>query len=886
MAIDPTSTHSHPPGSRSTDRERQKAKAVVVVAGVVAIAAFCCFAAWSNSSRFLPLTVSGEWIVYPTIVDPGIQKGTQRAVFSRSFQLSQRPGAAPLEICAFGQYSITLNSAPIPNRKTAGDTWRQTVTYDVASYLRPGLNDIRIDVRNNAGPPALSCCLSADEETIRSDSQWEVTLNGGASHPARPASTPMEPRAGNRIGAREQSLDGLRAYWPLLLMFAVGTATLIALSYYLPKLIGAEPDAVPKNSLPRRWPLRLAASRANLLLLPGLLASLVWLLLFLNNQRSLIFFFGYDAPAHIEYIRYIRERAALPLADEGWEMHHPPLYYIIAAALVKAFGVSLDSLGAIRVISGLSLVLGIAQVLLVFACLRVLFPHQPRRQGIGLMLATFLPVHLYLFQSPTNETLATTLCTAAFYLTLKIVRSPALATRQYVLLGLCLGAALLSKVTAMAVAAVILLVLAGRLFAQGHRHPWIWLRTMGVVLLVSMAVSGWHYVRVWRHFGGPFVGIYDAPSGLTWWQHPGYSTLPYFLRCGHALSDPFFSTFYGYADGLYSTLWGDGLWGGAVSHYRSPWNYQLMATGYLLAAVPSLAVAVGIVAATAALLREPRTELFLLIGLPVSLGAALLFQYLKFPYYSHVKAAFILAGAASLCSFAAWGFDILFRWRAARLILGAFLGTWAMTALASFWVPANSAAIHAWQGHMHFLKGDVQQATRCFGRTLQADPHNLAAGLGLGTIMFGVIKGGALEPRLARTMLETLDREVRMRLSDHPDNPELLRLAGLVSAEAGRTDEAIARFQRAVELGPDDADALYFLATCLQNQGRRADAIPIYRQAIGMAPANIDMHCALAELLAAEGSIGGAVEHYQLVLSLPIRDPRAARALVRLFRLW
>ena len=39
---------------------------------------------------------------------------------------------------------------------------------------------------------------------------------------------------------------------------------------------------------------------------------------------------------------------------------------------------------------------------------------------------------------------------------------------------------------------------------------------IGRILLVPLfcaLLCGWHYVRVWRHFGNPFIGVWDPKTG-------------------------------------------------------------------------------------------------------------------------------------------------------------------------------------------------------------------------------------------------------------------------------------------------------------------------------------------------------------------------------------
>src|SRR5262249_38919342 len=136
---------------------------------------------------------------------------------------------------------------------------------------------------------------------------------------------------------------------------------------------------------------------------------------------------------------------------------------------------------------------------------------------------------------PGNEALLTLLGTAAVYLCLRILRADSWGVAPHAMLGLCLGAALLTKITAAVVAGATLLVLAGRLLVRRPSDPWSWLRSLGVTLLLIVLVSGSHYGRVWAHFGSPLVGNYEAASGSRWWQQPGYATLGYLLRFGRSL---------------------------------------------------------------------------------------------------------------------------------------------------------------------------------------------------------------------------------------------------------------------------------------------------------------------------------------------------------------
>jgi tetratricopeptide (TPR) repeat protein len=848
--------------------------------GVVTLAAVWWFATCSSASRFLP-SGPGEWIVYPTAVDPVLEPAGEwaaiTAVFSRTFSLTTVPTSSLVRIRAFSRYDITLNGTRIPTRDFGGGAWKEIRTYDVASGLRKGENTLNVEVGNDVGPPALSLSLTARDETILSDEQWKVTLDGAEERSAHLASAASEPRKGNVLSGGERTFESLRTELPLVSFFALLSVGFMAGVYYWHKRFLPTVQITSQKSQ-AKIPAKTLAAGSSPASRPGspwkkaiwLAPIVVWLTLFLNNQRSLPFSLGFDVQGHLAYIGYIEQHHALPLADEGWEMHHPPLYYAIAATLLRRFDVSLDDQGDVSlrrpsneeardaqrartayVLRSLSLAFGIAQVLLVFACLRLLFPEEPRKQAVGLLLSAFLPAHLYVFHYVSNETLATTLGTAAIYLCLKAISGSEPSTRVCVLLGLCLGAAMLTKVTAILVAAVVLATLVGRLLVQRQRNPMTWLRTVGATFLVTAAVSGWHYGRVWQHFGTPLVGNYDPAAGSPWWQQPGYSTLSYYLRFGRSLTNPQYSAFHGYLDGFYSTLWGDGMWGGAVSRVnRPPWNYDLMTAGYLLALVPTLFILAGTFAAIVQLVRRPRGELFLLIGLPFAFGAASVYQHLRYPYYAHAKAIYVLAAAISVCSFGAWGFDLLARrWKLTQYALGVWLGMWALTSIGAFWIRPDAAATRAWRGAKLMALNRAHQAEHSIQDALAAEPNNPTALTEMGMIHFNESLRTDLSREEAQKLRERAREELEHALRVRPNDPEILTSLGLLHRANGRIPEALEFLRRAVEIGPDYWQASFYLGRLfIENKGAEREAIDALRHGLGIAPVNTELRRALAKL--------------------------------------
>jgi tetratricopeptide (TPR) repeat protein len=818
--------------------------ALLLGAAATALVWLGWFAWRSPRSRFLPPDAAAEWVHYP--VAPQVAtfafRYEQHAIFRHTFALAEVPPWARLRVRAFQACSVQLNGRAV--ELPAAEHWKQVRTCDVAPLLRAGPNDIRAVVVNDVGPAVLWLSLEGPGWSVASDAGWQTSLDGAAECPAHPARQPLPVRPGSGAAGGPRTVASFRARLPTLLLFA-GLSAAALLLVHLAARRGLSPGFFGHPLSP------LAAAT--------LAAGLFWVVLFANNTfLAPRFPCGFDATAHLQYVQFLLDHGTLPLAEEGWEAHQPPLFYVVAACLLRLGGLSTTDEGAVVVLRLLGLAAGLAQLALLAACLQLLFPEQPRRQVAGLALAAFLPAQLYTCHYVTNEWLLTALGTAALYLGLRACRDERPAPARQALLGLCLGAALLTKVTAVVVAGVLLLVLAGRLAVRRERRPGAWLCGVGLPLLVAAAVSGWYYVRVWVHFGTPLVGNFDPASGFQWWQPPGYGTLAYLGRCGRALTDPFFSALHGLPDGLYSTLWGDGLCGGAGAWpHRQPWNYDLMAAGFLLALVPSLAVVLGLAVALGQLLRRPRAEWVLLFGVAGGLAVAVLYQFLRYPYYGHARASYLLTGMLPLAAFSAVGLDWLARLgRAPAALLVILLGTWAGTAYASFWIDPGGAATHNWAGDQYLRDGSYYRARAGFRKALEADPHSVPARL-----------------NLVRSLLPTGDmaearRVIDAVLRDAPDDPDALLLLAAVSQAKGRVGDSLAPLQRASELAPDHPAMYPMLGDALMAQKRDEEAVAAYRQALRVEPWNPADHANLGLLLARVGQTEEALAQYRLAIDV------------------
>jgi Flp pilus assembly protein TadD len=91
---------------------------------------------------------------------------------------------------------------------------------------------------------------------------------------------------------------------------------------------------------------------------------------------------------------------------------------------------------------------------------------------------------------------------------------------------------------------------------------------------------------------------------------------------------------------------------------------------------------------------------------------------------------------------------------------------------------------------------------------------------------------------------------------------------GAILLRQRRIDEAIAQFQRAVDIAPGYFLARANLGAALLLRGRVDEAITQYRKALELDPGDAESHTSLAMALAGRGQFNEAVAHYQKALEI------------------
>lgn len=90
---------------------------------------------------------------------------------------------------------------------------------------------------------------------------------------------------------------------------------------------------------------------------------------------------------------------------------------------------------------------------------------------------------------------------------------------------------------------------------------------------------------------------------------------------------------------------------------------------------------------------------------------------------------------------------------------------------------------------------------------------------------------------------------------------------GIILWKQGRPGEAISSFQSAIAADPNDAYSYYNLANMLQGQGRMDEAIALYQRVVAINPNYAEAHNNLGNLLQEQGRLDEAISSYRSAIA-------------------
>ncbi|MFP6639633.1 MAG: hypothetical protein VCC04_05270 [Myxococcota bacterium] len=582
---------------------------------------------------FLPEDDGPPWILAPLpdtadliAVDPA---NPPEYLFVRRFESLGPTSNVWLSGRALRNARAKLNGSPLA-LSPRGDSWREGFEADPGPLLRSGRNQLEILVSHAHGPPLLQLELSLPDQRLESDSRWHVTAPGRRPVAARLAND-LAIHPGARGMPTPLQIAPRRAPWLIGLFLVFAAAALFS----------------SRRGLPRK-----AFQNAPRIVLVTL--SFFWLLVFLRKFASLPAMVGFDAPAHLLYIDFLRQQLSLPTADYGVSTYHRPAFYLIAASVSSTLEwIAGAELGPVvhRLVPFLS---GLACVWFTARVARRLWPDQILRPCLATGAAGLLPMNLYMSAYVSNEPFQAAVVSGCLVLAASILMSTRVSRIRWIGLGVLLGLAILTKFTSLLIAPIIAFFVSLRFWWVEGRGPGRSVLALCALLGVSAAVGGWFYARNMVLFGDPFVWNLNVPGAMTWWLRPGFHTVDWYSSFGESLVYPYFSGYASFWDGLYSTFWGDGLAGGMarLETRHGLWNSDFQTLVYPLALPATALLALGYVRLWFASFTEedPGRRLFLalvttLLGL---LAFSLLMISLELPFYAQAKAFYILPGLLPL----------------------------------------------------------------------------------------------------------------------------------------------------------------------------------------------------------------------------------------------
>jgi 4-amino-4-deoxy-L-arabinose transferase-like glycosyltransferase len=260
-----------------------------------------------------------------------------------------------------------------------------------------------------------------------------------------------------------------------------------------------------------------------------------------------------DELDHTTYIEFVVRHGALPriTSVNGHESHQPPLYYLLAAAWQKVLGIPAFTPSAVpnphvaaesnagrrflevlhnytpaqhqdavylHELRLLSVLLGLATVLLSYGCARLVFARAEAALSVGLFVA-LLPKQLVVDSVVTNDTLVITLCALALFMFLlceKARRESQEPRRRWLMLGLgiTLGLAAITKLNSLPLAGLLLCLTA--VPALRSRRL---LADSALAVAGALAASLWWFVRN-KALYGQFLASRATLAYLKAWLPP------------------------------------------------------------------------------------------------------------------------------------------------------------------------------------------------------------------------------------------------------------------------------------------------------------------------------------------------------------------------------
>lgn len=167
--------------------------------------------------------------------------------------------------------------------------------------------------------------------------------------------------------------------------------------------------------------------------------------------------------------------------------------------------------------------------------------------------------------------------------------------------------------------------------------------------------------------------------------------------------------------------------------------------------------------------------------------------------------------------------------------------------------------------------GRWREAAGLYQSVVELAPENGEARADLGRLY---ALGGAPEQAL---------KLIEPALVKHPDSAELLTVRALARARLKDRDGALADAERAVQIAPDDENAVALLAAMYRDRGESARAVQLVSSALDRVPSSSDLRELLAAVYVETGAPDKAIEQVRRLIELKPLAPTYRSRLAQLY---
>ncbi len=365
---------------------------------------------------------------------------------------------------------------------------------------------------------------------------------------------------------------------------------------------------------------------------------------------------GYDANWHLINIISIAQYDKFSSPETSFEFYQPPLYYLVGSFIFNIFSnidINAVSLG----LKLLSTIIGLSLIFISIFFSYFFFNKNKLDLILIAILAMYIPVGLYLSPMIGNEMMSALFITVSLIHFTGIVKKGDFSFRSALVSGLINGGAVLIKYSGFAMVISIYLVVSIIYLSKKYELKRL-IKFVAVFSSVVFILAGWWYMRNLIIYGDLFIKSNDLKkfSRIYSIQPPGTHQLkdlfmfdpkiftqPVLAR--DADFDKFYSTKYSNYNraynsipaGTYATIWLEGH--GLFIKFDKE-NYILSKWILILGLLPFFAVAVGF---CLSVYNIKNNYLYLPSVILTIISIILYYLYnIKYPFFSHVKALFII----------------------------------------------------------------------------------------------------------------------------------------------------------------------------------------------------------------------------------------------------